>query len=144
MQIAADKDPRSLRYQFAAARALQDAGMILESITYFERIIIVNAHYKYTSFWLGFAYQKTSQSQKAIDAYNSFLSSNTNHVQGHFNLAFELKNENDCKAAVVHFNKVLDLRPSYKEAHLHLSTCYKALGDEQQAAHHASIYKSKN
>jgi tetratricopeptide (TPR) repeat protein len=142
MLRAADLDPRSLRYQYEAARALQKAGKRQEAIPYFERVINLDPNYKSAGFWLGFTYQKTGQSQNAIDTYNYFLQSNPDHVQGHFNLAYELMTEN-CKTAVMHFNQVLKLQPRYMEAHLHLSRCYKTLGDEQQAAHHLSKYKTE-
>jgi len=141
--VAADSDTRSLQYQYAAARALQKAGKPTESIPYFERIIGLDPDYWETGFWLGFAYQKTGQSQKAIDTYNRFLQRNPEHDQGHFNLAYTLMAENDCKIAVMHFKKTLALNPSYREAHLHLSSCYKAMGNEQQAAHHQSIYRAE-
>jgi len=141
--VAADSDTRSLQYQYAAARALQKAGKPAESIPYLERIIGLNPDFWETGFRLGFAYQKTGQSQKAIDTYNRFLQRNPEHVQGHFNLADTLMADNDCKTAVMHFKKTLELKPSYREAHLHLSSCYKVLGDEQQAAHHWSIYRAE-
>jgi len=131
--VAADSDTRSLQYQYAAARALQKAG----------KPIGLDPDYWETGFWLGFAYQKTGQSQKAIDTYNRFLQRNPEHDQGHFNLAYTLMAENDCKIAVMHFKKTLALNPSYREAHLHLSSCYKAMGNEQQAAHHQSIYRAE-
>jgi tetratricopeptide (TPR) repeat protein len=139
--LAADLDTRSLRYQYAAARALQNGGKRAESIPYFERIIGLNPDYKQTRFWLGFSYQKTGQSQKAIDMYNRFLQSHPNHAQSHFNLAYELKSVKDCNTAVAHFNKVLELRPSYREAHLHLSRCHRILGDETSAEKHEILYK---
>ena len=140
--LAADSDTRSLWYQYAAARALQNAGKRAESIPYFERIISLNPDYEQTEFWLGFSYQKTGQSQKAIDMYNRFLQSHPNHAQSHFNLAHELKSVKDYNTAVVHFKKTLELKPSYRAAHLHLSICYKALGDDELAAHHMATYKS--
>jgi len=142
--LAADLDTRSLKYQYAAALALQNVGKRIESIAYFERTIDLDPDYIKTGFWLAFAYQKTAQSQKAIDTYNRFLQSNPNHVQGHFNLAYELKSVNDCGTAVSHFNKVLDLRPSYREVHLHLSECYSVLGDETSAEKHEMIHKEMN
>ncbi|MFC1578422.1 tetratricopeptide repeat protein, partial [Thermodesulfobacteriota bacterium] len=142
IQHAADLDPRSLRYQYAAARALQDAGKRSEAIPYFQRIIGLDPDYELTGFWLGFAYQKTGQLQNAIDTYNRFLQRNPDHVQGHFNLAYALMAANDCKTAVVHFNKALELRPSYLETHQYLARCYRILGNEELAAHHAAIGQS--
>jgi tetratricopeptide (TPR) repeat protein len=142
--LAADSDTRSLWYQYKAARALQNAGKRAESIPYFERIIGLDPDFEQTEFWLGFSYQKTGQSQKAIDMYNRFLQSHPNHAQSHFNLAHELKSVKDYNTAVVHFKKTLELKPSYRAAHLHLSICYRVLGNEELAAHHESIYESKN
>jgi tetratricopeptide (TPR) repeat protein len=139
-QQAADLDPRSLRYQYAAARALHDAGQRSEAIPYYERIISLNPDYSSTGFWLGFAYQKTGQRQLSIETYRRFLLNNPQHVQGHFNIAYAYMEEDACVAAVAHFNKTLELRPSYLEAHLHLARCYRILGDEELAAHHAAVY----
>jgi len=143
MQSAADLDPRSLKYQYAAARTLQEAGKRPEAIPYFERIMGLNRDYELAGFWLGFAYQKTGQSQHAIDTYLRFLKHNPDHVQGHFNLAYELMNENDCQTAIVHFDRVLELRPAYIEAHKYLARCYRILGNEESATQHEKAYKSK-
>ena len=142
VQIAADLDPRSLDYQYSAARALQQAGKAQEAIRYFKRVIDLNPNFRSTGFWLGFAYQKTNQSQQAIDAYFRFLENHPDYAQGHFNLAYELMRNNDCQTAIEHFNKVLYLRPNYREVHLHLSKCNQALGNEQLARQHASLYRS--
>jgi tetratricopeptide (TPR) repeat protein len=126
-RIAADLDPRSLAMQYAAARALQDGAQHKTAIMYFERIMPFDADYQSTWFWLAFAYQKTGQSELAIDAYNQLLRLHPNDVQGHFNLAFELMLVGDCRVAATHFIKVLDLQPENREARLHLSECYKRL-----------------
>ena len=139
MLLAADLDARSLKYQYAAARALQNAGKRKEAIPYFERVIEHDPEYELAGFWLGFAYQKTGQSQKAIDTYNNFLAYNTNHVQGNFNLGYELMKNNDCKNAVSFYNKALEQRPSYLEAHRYLSNCYESLGDLQLSQYHIEL-----
>ena len=143
LQIAADLDPRSLKYQYSAARALQESGKPSAAIPYYKQIMGLNPEYKSTGFWLGFAFQKTNQSQQAIDSYNRFLEHYPNDVQGHFNLAYELMNENDCQTAIVHFDKVLELRPSYLEAHKHLARCYRKLGQTQLADDHLSTYRTE-
>ena len=93
---------------------------------------------------MGFAYQKTGQSKIAIATYYRFLRRNPNDVQSHVNLAYELKAENNCNSAVVHFNKVIELRPSYREAHLHLSRCYRVLGDELLSEKHRGIFAKES
>ena len=144
LKRAADLDPRSLKYQYETAKALQAAGKRSEAIPYFERIIKINPDYKLTGFWLGFAYQKSGQSDLAISTYYDFLIHQPEYTQANFNLAFELMNQNDCQSAVKYFNRVLELQPSYHESHLHLSRCYKTLGDEALAEKHSMIYNEKN
>ena len=141
---AADLDPRSLRYQYAAARALHSSGKRADSIPYFERVVSINPDYEKAGFWLGFAYQKTGRSQKAIETYNRFLQGHPDHVQARFNLAYELIKVNDCQTALSHFHKVLELRPGYDEAHLHLSRCYHSLANETQAKKHEEIYRNQS
>ena len=67
----------------------------------------LSPNYELAGFWLGFAYQKSGELQAAIAAYNRFLESNLDYVQGRFNLAYELMVQNDCGPAVEQFNRVL-------------------------------------
>ncbi len=142
-QLAADLDPRSLEYQYEAARALQNDGQYAEAVPYLERIIDLNPEYKLAEFMLGFIRQKSGQSQQAIELYNRFLQRNPRHIQGHFNLAYELMEQGDCRAAVDHFKTVLELKPEYREVHSYLSRCYRSLGKNDLAMEHASLYQSK-
>jgi tetratricopeptide (TPR) repeat protein len=142
VKTAADMDPHSLKYQHEAGRAIQSDGVISEAIPYLKRAVEMNPDYELVEFWLGFAYQKTGRSNEAIASYERFLERNPNHMQTQFNLAYELMKMNDCQTAVAHFKKVLSLKPGYLEVHLHLSNCYRALGNQALSEKHGAIYRN--
>ena len=81
------------------------------------------------------------QSDFALTTSQQFLKRQPDHVQTNFNLAYEFKKRSDCQPAVKYFKRVLELNPNYRESHLHLSTCYKTLGDEDLSTKHSMIYK---
>lgn len=124
---ASELDERSLKYQYEAARALQDASLPAKSIPYYQRVVLIDPDYEMAGFWLAFAYQKTNQPQLAIDGYLQFLDHHPRHYQSEFNLAYALMGENRCADAIEHFNRVLELSPDYDEVHIHLKRCQKEL-----------------
>lgn len=143
-QIASQMDPRNLRYAYQAsqdASAIQDYSGALRAL---QRLHAQRASYEDSLFLEGFALQMLGRNQEAISRYRAFLSEQPQHVQARFNLAYALMKEERFKEAIEEFEKTLQIKPSYQEVHLHLSTCFRALGNDAQADQHLNKYKGAN
>ena len=120
---AAELDPRSVRYQYLAARALQGSGQTEESLIHLNRLETLKPDHKDALFLLGWAHQKAGRLTTAIDIYPQFLRTHPQHVQARLNLAIALRTEKNCKEAIAQLNRVLELAPENKWARTHLEGC---------------------
>ena len=137
-------DPRSLLYAYQVAqdaRAVQDYAASLKAL---QRLHAQRASYRESLFLEGFALQMLGRNQEAIASYRTFLQEQPKHVQTRFNLAYALMKESQYREAVQEFQQTLQLRPSYREVHLHLSTCFRALGNYPMADRHSKEYQAGN
>jgi Flp pilus assembly protein TadD len=140
--IAADLDQHNLGYQYQAAMdayRMGDYAAVLRRVAAVERI---NPDYEETQLLKGFALQMTGRLDEAIPTFQKFLGTHPDHAVAEFDLGHALMTSKRCDEAVPHFEKVLALKPDYAAAHLHLSTCYKELGNGTAAAEHAAAYEA--
>jgi protein O-mannosyl-transferase len=140
---AANLDPRQLHYQYEAAYMLYKEGRNEEALELFDRILSRNPGFKDAGFLVAFIYQKKGDNVAASEHYESYLTHNPGHVQSRFNYAYALMGLERYSDAIVQFEQALDLNPDYREIHLHLSRCYRGVGDLAQAHSHLMLYEGR-
>lgn len=138
---AADLDPRSVLYQYEAARALQVAGQVAASVRYLDRLQVLNRRFRDTLFLAGWAHQAAGRGVQAMAAYRAYLKIVPHHTKTHFNLGYALMTAGQCEKALPHFHAALARSNARKAAHLHLSNCYRQLGDAKRASHHKAQFE---
>ena len=131
------------RYQYQAGQLMQMAGRHEDSIPYLKATLEYNPGYQRTGFLLGWAHQKGGRNAEAIAIYETYLASKPRDTQARFNRAYALMNEKQYRQAIAEFDKTLELKPDYVEVHLHLATCYKGLGNSEEAQRHLALWNSR-
>jgi len=115
-----------------------------EAISFLKLVLDEDPDFKRTGFLLGFSYQKTGKSEKAISIYETYLKNDKQDYQAQFNLAHAYMDVDRCSESIDAFNKTLDQKPDYDEVHLHLSNCHKKLGNTVQADRHLQVWNTRN
>ncbi len=135
---------QDIQIQYKAAELLQRENRHEESLKHLSIVRTKDKWYKETLFLEAFANQMLGNRNKAIGIYEEFLSKRTDYMQAYFNLGIAYLNEKKYDKAIFNFEKTLKLKPDYYAAFLHLSNCYKEMGDVKKSFELKSKYeKSK-
>ncbi len=143
VETAASIDSGQVEVLYDLALLKQLAGKYSESIPVLQKVRERAPDFRRLGFLLGFAYQSTGLNDLAVKTYSTYLEKRPNDFQARFNLGYAQMVREEYSEAVESFHMVLDFKPDYYEVHLHLSTCYKKLGNDSQSQDHLKIWEQK-
>ncbi len=130
-----------IRYQYEAAFLLIKANQPELAIPFLEQVRQKNPDFEFSGYLLAVAYEKTGRTEDAIAAYELYIPRHPQDFFARLNLAKLYLQQEDCPRAIEGLQQALSLNSQLPEAHQHLATCYKKMGNPEEAKKHLAIWK---
>jgi len=122
------KSPNKPRPHFNLGDAYADAGRMDESLSEFEKAVVVKPYDPQAHYNLGVAYSKRHRNDEAVREYQNALYLYPAYANAHNNLGFtyaEMGREND---ALQEYKAAIAIMPDYADAHFNLGSVYADRG----------------
>jgi len=111
----------------------QNLGQWKESIPYYQKAIIMDAHYADPCNNLAVAYAQLDDIENAIIAMQQGLKINKSYPEGYNNLAAFYMQKEEYDQAISYLQIAIQLRPYYGKAHYNMGRAYLKQGKDEDA-----------
>ncbi|MCP5118253.1 MAG: tetratricopeptide repeat protein [bacterium] len=125
---------------FQIALELEHAGMPLDAIEGYRRVLEIDPHFAGALVNLGTIFFSARDLDKATEYYTSAILSDPTYALAHFNLGNLYDEQGNRQGALAEYVSAIRLQPTYADAHYNIALLYQASGEVMRAVRHWKTY----
>ncbi|MEW6237494.1 MAG: tetratricopeptide repeat protein [Candidatus Omnitrophota bacterium] len=108
-------------------------GDYTAAIIHFKKVIELDLNEEFAYYFLGAAYEKLGQFEKALEAYKQAIRLKPDIAEAHHGLGVAYEKLGQYEKAIEAYKQAIRLKPDYADAHYGLGVAYEKLGHYEKA-----------